>query len=201
MADRGRHVYMDGVRAGTVTMTGSGGLSFAYDERYRTTPGATPLSLSMPKAVARHRQRAVLPFLQGLLPDNDQALGAIAATYQVSPRSPFALPRPGGLGVRPAWWQGCLLECPLPSRETPTQPPPRAADGLATRARRVARQSRRTGPGSGGPRTGCAVTASHGPLLRFDHQRGGVAHRTLAVDRREDRTAIVRCWLELDKIT
>jgi serine/threonine-protein kinase HipA len=91
MPDKRLDVYMDGVPAGTVTMTGSGNLSFAYDEGYRTASGATPLSLSMPKAASRHRQRAVLPFLQGLLPDNEQALGAIAASHHVSARSPFAL--------------------------------------------------------------------------------------------------------------
>lgn len=91
MADKHLHVYMDGERAGTVTMTGAGALTFAYDDEYRTTPDAVPLSLSMPKARARHKNSALLPFLQGLLPDNDQALEAVAATYQVSAASPFAI--------------------------------------------------------------------------------------------------------------
>jgi len=91
VADRRLDVYLDGVRAGQVTMTGAGNLSFDYDETYRSSPGATPLSLSMPRTTLHHRQRAVLPFLQGLLPDNEQALGSVAATYQVSARSPFAI--------------------------------------------------------------------------------------------------------------
>jgi len=91
MADRNLAVHMDGVFAGTMTMTGSGNLTFTYDEDYRRDPAATPLSLSMPKATARHRRSAVLPFITGLLPDNEQALGSLATTYQVSARSPFAL--------------------------------------------------------------------------------------------------------------
>jgi serine/threonine-protein kinase HipA len=91
MAAKHLHVYMDGVRAGTVTMTSSGAVTFGYDEEYRATPGLPPLSLSMPKTLAQHRQRVILPFLQGLLPDNEQALGAMAATFGVSARSPFAL--------------------------------------------------------------------------------------------------------------
>ncbi|WP_163544337.1 HipA domain-containing protein [Occultella kanbiaonis] len=91
MADRNLAVHMDGTPAGTMTLTGSGNLTFTYDEDYRRDPAATPLSLSMPKATTRHRQRAVLPFIAGLLPDNEQALGSLAATYQVSATSPFAI--------------------------------------------------------------------------------------------------------------
>lgn len=84
-------VAMDGTHAGTVAMSAGGALTFEYDDTYRALAGPTPLSLSMPLATLRHRQRAVLPFLQGLLPDNDLALEAMARTYQVSARSPFAL--------------------------------------------------------------------------------------------------------------
>ncbi|GAA1864789.1 HipA domain-containing protein [Myceligenerans crystallogenes] len=91
MPDKQLDVYMDGLRAGAVVMTGAGALSFFYDDDYRSRPDTSPLSLSMPKAISRHKQRAVRPFLQGLLPDNDQALGAMAATHQVSARSPFAI--------------------------------------------------------------------------------------------------------------
>lgn len=91
MADRRLDVYMDGVGAGCFTMSAGGNLTFEYDEPYRTTSGATPLSLSMPKGTARHRKRAALAFVQGLLPDNEQALTSLARTYQVSASSPFAL--------------------------------------------------------------------------------------------------------------
>ncbi|QOR69396.1 HipA domain-containing protein [Ruania alkalisoli] len=91
MADRHLDVHMDGTRAGSLTLTGAGNITFTYDEDYRGSPGATPLSLSMPTVTGRHRQRAALPFIQGLLPDNEQALASLATTYQVSARSPFAI--------------------------------------------------------------------------------------------------------------
>lgn len=91
MADRHLNVHMDGTLAGTVTMTGAGNLTFTYDESYRNADGATPLSLSMPKAFAKHKTRAVLPFLMGLLPDNPMALSSLASSYRVSTTSPFAL--------------------------------------------------------------------------------------------------------------
>lgn len=91
MAGRTLDVHMDGTRAGTLSMTGAGNIAFSYDDAYRNAPGSTPLSLSMPKVMARHRQRVALPFVQGLLPDNERALASLATTYQVSARSPFAL--------------------------------------------------------------------------------------------------------------
>ncbi len=47
--------------------------------------------LSMPTTVTQHRKRSILPFLQGLLPDSDEALRPIARRYQVSSENPFAL--------------------------------------------------------------------------------------------------------------
>jgi serine/threonine-protein kinase HipA len=84
-------VYLGGVLCGVVEQTSSGNLSFRYDEAYRITPEATPLSLSMPLVASHHPKRSVLPFLEGLLPDSALALSAIATTFGVSPRNPFAL--------------------------------------------------------------------------------------------------------------
>lgn len=84
-------LYLDGILCGTVEQSSSGNLTFDYDEAYRTTPGVTPLSLSMPLAATSHKKRAILPFLQGLLPDNDDALRAMATRFSVSANSPFAL--------------------------------------------------------------------------------------------------------------
>ena len=84
-------VYLGGVLCGVVDQSGSGNLSFRYDETYRTAPEATPLSLSMPLVASHHPKRSVLPFLEGLLPDSAIALSAIAATFGVSPKNPFAL--------------------------------------------------------------------------------------------------------------
>jgi len=45
----------------------------------------------MPVAASHHPKRSVLPFLEGLLPDSSAALSAIATTFGVSPKNPFAL--------------------------------------------------------------------------------------------------------------
>ncbi|SDU85372.1 type II toxin-antitoxin system HipA family toxin [Jiangella alkaliphila] len=89
----GRHldVYLDGRLSGRLTQSASGNVTFEYDEAYRASDDATPLSLSMPLTAAVHRKRAVLPYLQGLLPDSEEALGAIARRYSVSANNPFAL--------------------------------------------------------------------------------------------------------------
>lgn len=84
-------VYLDGYRCGSVEQTTSGNITFRYDEEYRSVSKQTPLSLSMPLAALTHRKREILPFLQGLLPDSEDALAAIARRYSVSSRSPFAL--------------------------------------------------------------------------------------------------------------
>jgi serine/threonine-protein kinase HipA len=84
-------VYLGGVLCGVVEQTSSGNLSFRYDGDYRTARGATPLSLSMPVAASHHPKRSVLPFMEGLLPDSSVALSAIATTFGVSPKNPFAL--------------------------------------------------------------------------------------------------------------
>ncbi len=91
VSDRGLEVYLDGVLCGRLTQSSSGNLSFAYERAYRESPDPTPLSLSMPLAATTHKKRAVLPFLQGLLPDNDEALGAIARRFSLSANNPFAM--------------------------------------------------------------------------------------------------------------
>lgn len=88
---RALDVFMDGTRCGRVEQTLSGNLTFRYSPDYQTIPEATPLSLSMPLAAATHKKRAVLPFLQGLLPDSDGALRTIARRFGVSPSNPFAI--------------------------------------------------------------------------------------------------------------
>lgn len=82
---------MDGVLCGLLTQTSGGDVRFTYDDDYRRKVDATPLSLSMPLALSEHRKRVVLPFLDGLIPDNEYARRAIAQRYGVSSKNPFAL--------------------------------------------------------------------------------------------------------------
>lgn len=81
---------LDDREIGTVTRT-NGRLRFSYSDIWRATPGAFPLSLSMPLAAADHPHAAIEPFLWGLLPDNELVLHRWGCRFHVSPRSAFAL--------------------------------------------------------------------------------------------------------------
>jgi serine/threonine-protein kinase HipA len=86
-------VLIGGRRAGVITMDLAGRLSLTYDEVWRDTRNATPLSLSMPIAQLEHGDTPVRAFLWGLLPDNERVLEHWAQTYHVSARNLFALLR------------------------------------------------------------------------------------------------------------
>lgn len=77
--------------AGDLTRNRRGQLTFTYREEYRSEPEPTPLSLSMPVSVRRHTDRAIGPWLWGLLPDNDRVLDRWAERFHVSARSAFGL--------------------------------------------------------------------------------------------------------------
>lgn len=84
MADKQLFVYIDGRRAGIVSQANQGNTTFADDEEYRHGANPIPLSLSMPLTRQKHPSRAVVPFLQGLLPDNEARLARPAAENQTS---------------------------------------------------------------------------------------------------------------------
>ncbi len=83
-------VYLDGEPIGCVEQS-SGTLTFTYDDHYRAEPNATPVSLSMPLASARHSNKPVRAFLDGLLPDSQPARERWATQYGVSANNPFGL--------------------------------------------------------------------------------------------------------------
>lgn len=64
-------VWFDGTFIGTLDQAVDGLLRFRYDENYRSTPGATPLSVSMPLLARDHADASVRPWIDNLLPDND----------------------------------------------------------------------------------------------------------------------------------
>lgn len=99
MNNRRLHVWMDGIFIGILQMSATGALSFEYDSEYAANPDATPLSLSMPLQGRNFGNRVVSAFLQGLLPDNPNALESMARKYQVSKDSPFAMLRHVGRDV------------------------------------------------------------------------------------------------------
>lgn len=87
------NVFLDGVRAGGLTQSSSGTVTFDYDEGYRATSEATPLSLSMPLGRPRHTNRVVTAWLEGLLPDNLSVREEWARRFEVSARNAFSLLR------------------------------------------------------------------------------------------------------------
>jgi HipA-like protein len=76
---------------GRVRNDARGRLTFVYDDDWRKSEDAYPLSLSMPLAAKEHGPSVVQAFLWGLLPDNEPILDRWAAKFQVSARNVFAL--------------------------------------------------------------------------------------------------------------
>ena len=74
---------------GTVRKTPAGDFKFQYLDTYQDA--WTPLSLSMRDYSLTYPKSKILPFLQGLLPDNPNALEVMARKYGVSSRNPFDL--------------------------------------------------------------------------------------------------------------
>jgi serine/threonine-protein kinase HipA len=84
-------VVLDDAIAGTLTRLPGGRLRFAYHDEYRERRNATPLSVSMPTQVRSHPDRAVTPWLWGLLPDNEAVLSRWARDFHASASSPFSM--------------------------------------------------------------------------------------------------------------
>lgn len=91
MARRSLRVYLDGTPIGDVEQSPQGALAFSYDAEYAADPDATPLSLSLPILASRHSPKAIRAYLDGLLPDSEQARQRWGRQYGVSPNNPFAL--------------------------------------------------------------------------------------------------------------
>ena len=82
---------LDGRETGRVVRDKRARLTFIYNEQWRTTENAYPLSISMPLALAQHGHAKTDPFLWGLLPDNQLVLDQWAKKFQVSARNAFSL--------------------------------------------------------------------------------------------------------------
>ncbi|MBR1160243.1 type II toxin-antitoxin system HipA family toxin [Bradyrhizobium elkanii] len=84
-------VLLDGREVGRVHNDARGRLTFVYENDWRQTRRAYPISLSMPLAAEEHGPAPVQAFLWGLLPDNERVLDRWAKKFQVSARNVFAL--------------------------------------------------------------------------------------------------------------
>jgi serine/threonine-protein kinase HipA len=82
---------LDGKEIGRVRNDARGRLTFVYDDDWRKSQDAYPLSLSAPLAAREHGPAVVQAFLWGLLPDSEIVLSRWATKFQVSARNVFAL--------------------------------------------------------------------------------------------------------------
>ncbi|MGI9192303.1 MAG: HipA N-terminal domain-containing protein [Chitinophagaceae bacterium] len=60
-------VYCNGVQAGILEKTISGGYSFIYDNSYLENPSNPPISLTLPKTNEPYKSDILFPFFFGLL--------------------------------------------------------------------------------------------------------------------------------------
>jgi serine/threonine-protein kinase HipA len=68
-----------------------GGLLFSYDQNWLKTPGARPISLSLPLVSERFIGDVVYNFFDNLLPDNTHIRSRIQTRFQVPTDQPFDL--------------------------------------------------------------------------------------------------------------
>ncbi len=77
--------------AGEIRKLRDGRMQFTYFADYASGENATPLSLSMPVAVATHTHRVVESWVRNLLPDNEATLQQWGRRFAVPWSSPYAL--------------------------------------------------------------------------------------------------------------
>ncbi len=89
--NRTLNVLMNGILVGTLEKTATSGLIFIYNERWLNTPGARPISLSLPLVTEKFAGDVVYNFFDNLLPDNSQIRSRIQTRFHVPTDQPFDL--------------------------------------------------------------------------------------------------------------
>ena len=84
-------ILMNGILIGTLEKTKQGGLIFTYDQGWLNTPGARPVSLSLPLVSQPFSGDVVYNFFDNLLPDNQQVRARIQAKFHIPTDQPFDL--------------------------------------------------------------------------------------------------------------
>jgi len=87
--------FLDGAPVGAFEMSATGNTTFTYDDGYRSSTAATPLSLSMRTSRSVWRAASAGPWLAGLLPDSPGRLRELAAEYHVTENAFRLLERVG----------------------------------------------------------------------------------------------------------
>lgn len=85
------NILMNGIFIGKLEKTIKGVLKFTYDQTWLNTPGARPISLSLPLVEQSFIGDVVYNFFDNLLPDNDQIKARIQAKFHVATNQPFDL--------------------------------------------------------------------------------------------------------------
>jgi len=84
-------ILMNGILVGKLEKTAKGGLAFVYEEHWLNTPGARPISLSLPLVNQPFTGDVVYNFFDNLLPDNSQIRARIQTKFQIITNQPFDL--------------------------------------------------------------------------------------------------------------
>lgn len=84
-------VLLQGRPAGRLRRRSAGRVDFVYDPGWRGTPGAFPVSLSMPLAASEHGSEVAEPYFWNLLPDNETLLERWGRNFGVSARNVFGI--------------------------------------------------------------------------------------------------------------
>src|SRR5438128_1339502 len=85
------NILMNGIWVGTLEKTTMGVLTFTYHQAWLNTPGARPISLSLPLVEQPFLGDVVYNFFDNLLPDNTQIRARIQAKFHAATNQPFDL--------------------------------------------------------------------------------------------------------------
>jgi serine/threonine-protein kinase HipA len=84
-------ILMNGILIGHLEKTTKNGLTFAYNQQWMNTPGARPISLSLPLVSQTFSGDVVYNFFDNLLPDNSQIRARIQSKFHIAANQPFDL--------------------------------------------------------------------------------------------------------------
>lgn len=85
------NVSLNGLKVGILAKDKNGGLHFSYESGWMTTPGARPISLSLPITKQNYSGDLVYNFFDNLLPDNPEIRNKIQARFGVATGHSFDL--------------------------------------------------------------------------------------------------------------
>ncbi len=85
------NVLMNGILVGKLEKNIYGGLTFTYDQKWLSLPGARPISLSLPLVEKKFVGDVVYNFFDNLLPDNPVIKSRIQTRFRTPTDQPFDL--------------------------------------------------------------------------------------------------------------